>query len=157
MPDLHKAFDDFATALIGQRRRTHAGIVMAAGSVFDAQLESALRHTMRPLSKPLSKRVFDSFGPLSTFSNKIVMAHALGIVSAPICTRLEHLRKLRNAFAHFPDLLHFGSPEIAPLFHTLLGTTHPPPWGESEFIEAVRPIEAALQEYMLKARAPNEP
>jgi DNA-binding MltR family transcriptional regulator len=155
MPDLHKAFDDFATALIGQRRRTHAGIVMAAGAIFDAQLETALRHAMRPLSKQLCKRVFDSFGPLSTFSNKIVMAHAIGIVSAPIYARLEHLRKLRNAFAHSPDLLHFGSPEIAPLFHTLLGTADPPPWGESEFIEAVRPIEAALKECVLQAKAPK--
>jgi DNA-binding MltR family transcriptional regulator len=147
MAYLQKEFDDLVKAIVRQQRGSHAGIVMASASIFEAQLESALTRAMHPLSKELQKRVFDSFGPLSTFSSKIVMAHALGIVPAAIYRRLEQLRKLRNAFAHSPDVLHFGSSNIVPLLQALLGSTTIPPSPESAFIDAIKPIEVALKEY----------
>lgn len=150
MGDIGKVVGDLAMGLAHQRRMTHAGIVIATAAILEAQLERALTRAMRPLSKKLYERVFDSFGPLSTFSSKIVMAHCLGIISAPVFQNLEHLRKLRNAFAHSSELLHFGSPQILPLFQALGLPATSTTEAESALMEFAKVIDRILEEYLAR-------
>jgi len=85
---------------------------------------------MRPLPNSLYKCLFEPFRPLSTLSSKIVMAHALGIISSDTFKELEKIRKIRNAFAHSLVVLHFHSAEIAPI-----SLPQPPP------IASKKPVE----------------
>jgi hypothetical protein len=49
---------------------------------------------------------------LSTFSNKITLAYALGIISGKTRRELNVIRKIRNAFAHSVLSLDFSEPAI---------------------------------------------
>ena len=58
------------------------------------------------------ERVFGVTGPLSTFSNRVLIAYHLGWIKEDIRNKLEALRKLRNAFAHRAFKLSMTDPEI---------------------------------------------
>lgn len=47
-----------------------------------------------------SKLIWESTSPLGTFSPRIAMAHALGVISDKERDHLNMLRKIRNLFAH---------------------------------------------------------
>ena len=47
MVGIDKAVDNFAQALAHQRRMTHAGIVIAAAAIVEAELERALKRAMQ--------------------------------------------------------------------------------------------------------------
>jgi len=51
-------------------------------------------------------------GPLSTFSAKIKLAYALGIVSAETRLQIERVREVRNHFAHHKDKVSFKHPSV---------------------------------------------
>jgi DNA-binding MltR family transcriptional regulator len=127
---------------------THAGVVIATTAILDNLLEHALKRAMVPLSNEFYGRLFGSFRPLESFSSKIVMARALGIITSDVFEEFEKIRKLRNAFAHSPDLLHFESKEIAPLFAALQrpkAATGPPP---VVFMNCAKALEEALDAYL---------
>jgi len=127
---------------------THAGVVIATAAILDAELERALKRAMLPMSNKMYGRLFASFRPLNSFSSKIVMAYALGVITKEVYGELEKIRALRNAFAHSSSLLHFESSEIAPLFaalkHPRRATTKP----AVVFVECAKVIEQSLQEYL---------
>jgi DNA-binding MltR family transcriptional regulator len=88
-------------------------LVITATSILDATLARLLNNKLMmesriPLPKGLADRVFEqSGGPLSTMSNRTVMAFALGLIDRDMLTRLDTFRKIRNEFAHRPALLNF--------------------------------------------------
>jgi hypothetical protein len=47
-----------------------------------------------------SKLIWNSMAPLGTFSARIMLAHALGLIKAKERDQLNMLRKIRNLFAH---------------------------------------------------------
>ena len=63
-------------------------------------LELSIRTKLIPLTSEEASRIFENNGPLSTMSSRIKLAHALGLYSDPIHDELDHLREIRNAFAH---------------------------------------------------------
>jgi DNA-binding MltR family transcriptional regulator len=71
---------------------------------------------MRPLSAEMKKRLFDGYGPLSSFSAKIDLSYALQIVPKDKYVDLVTIRKIRNQFAHSMSLVNFESPEIRATF-----------------------------------------
>jgi DNA-binding MltR family transcriptional regulator len=68
-----------------------------AGSFLDAVLESGLN---RYFVQDYKKELIGPFGPLGTFSSKIELCYAIGMI--PRCARDEFnlIRKIRNEFAH---------------------------------------------------------
>ena len=118
--DIPTFVKNFVQGIRHTQGMTHSGIVLAAAAILDSQLEVALKRTMKPLTKALSKRLFESpDGPLSNFANKIVMARALDVVTVEIYDELQKIRRMRNAFAHSFKILSFESEEIAPIFLSL--------------------------------------
>jgi DNA-binding MltR family transcriptional regulator len=63
-------------------------------------LEVALRYNLIALSKSEDEGLFAGVGPLSSFSARIRVAHAMGVVSAKLRDDLDALRKIRNDYAH---------------------------------------------------------
>jgi DNA-binding MltR family transcriptional regulator len=111
-----KTLGDALVDLIQSRRRlTHSGIVIASTAVIENALRQTLKKVMRPMSATQEDRIFESFGPLSTFNTRILMAHALSIVDDGVYKELEAFRRIRNKFAHATKLVNFESEKIAPM------------------------------------------
>lgn len=53
-----------------------------------------------PSSEKEDKELFSVYGPLSTFSSKIVLSYRLGLISNYEYKTLQIIRKIRNSFAH---------------------------------------------------------
>ena len=53
-----------------------------------------------PSSEKEDKELFSGYGPLSTFSSKIVLSYKLGLISNYEYKTLQIIRKIRNSFAH---------------------------------------------------------
>ena len=139
-----------------QSRMTHSGVVLSSVAILDSRLERALKKAMRPLPKKLYQRLFESFGPLSTFASKIVMARALGIITIDIYDELEKIRRIRNDFAHSYKILNFESNEIAPKLLALKKrkTTKTNP--SELFVNCVGVIDEFLEAYLVRMGEPQE-
>jgi DNA-binding MltR family transcriptional regulator len=74
--------------------------VLSFTGKLDTALKMALLEKMRPISKRLKARLFDGYGPLSTFSAKIDMAFAFSILDEDLYADLQVIRQVRNMFAH---------------------------------------------------------
>lgn len=75
------------------------GMVLIIAAELDRMLGLAIKHLLIDGAglKELDK---DNQGPISTFSSKINLAHALGIISEREYRDLHLIRKVRNDFAH---------------------------------------------------------
>ncbi len=119
MPDLHTNAGEIVSGLKRVLSRTHAGVALAGAAIIEQGLERVLLSRMRKLNRAKRDRLFEGYGPLSTFSAKIDVAFALGLIDPGIYDRLTVVRKVRNKFAHSVSTLGFDSPEIAALLLNL--------------------------------------
>lgn len=108
-----KTIQDAISALLKSRLRLHSGVVIASTAVLEDGLRQTLKKAMRPMSATLEDRIFESFGPLSTFNTRILMAYALGLLNDDTFKELEAMRKIRNEFAHAITLVDFETEKIA--------------------------------------------
>jgi DNA-binding MltR family transcriptional regulator len=94
--------DSFDTAMLEAPRST--AILIAA--LVDDELTNYMR---RQLSAPtkLVDRLFEQRGPFGTLSSKIDCAHALGWLGEEVWKNLHLIRKIRNEFAHNPNIKSF--------------------------------------------------
>lgn len=108
-------------------RESDRGLVLVSASFLDESLEEVLRSkfsmvTIKP--KSVVDPLFNTFGPLSTFSAKIKIAFSMDLIKKWVYQDLEILRKLRNTFAHSVGPVEFHSDEVAKLTEKLVGADH---------------------------------
>jgi DNA-binding MltR family transcriptional regulator len=87
-----------------------SGHAILRAAVLDQLLLKLLLTHMPPMSNTFAEEVFD--GPLSTFSAKIDVCRALGLIDADTHRDLRAIKAVRNAFAHAEETVHFESPHI---------------------------------------------
>jgi hypothetical protein len=68
--------------------------------MLDHSLERLLLLHMKPLSNDQRDHLFFGFGPLGSFSAKIRIATAFGIIGEKTASDLEALNNIRNVFGH---------------------------------------------------------
>ncbi|WP_439893221.1 hypothetical protein ACS7SF_25360 (plasmid) [Ralstonia sp. 25C] len=90
------------------------GCGLMGASYVDNRLEELLKKRLR-LNSDLKARMFDYSGPLGSFSARINMAYAIGLLPGNLRTELHVIRDIRNVFAHSAAHLTFDTPEIAKL------------------------------------------
>jgi DNA-binding MltR family transcriptional regulator len=108
-------------------RESDRGLILVSASYLDIALEDLLRSKFTSLNKASSviiNSLFDNFGPLSSFSAKIKIVYAMGLVEEWVYHDLEVIRKLRNEFAHGMGLAAFSSKEVVRLTELLKGADH---------------------------------
>jgi len=91
------------------RRESHRSVAIVGASLLEATLEHLLK--ARLIHHPKID-LFGRNGPLSTFSAKIDMAHAAGIIAADIWDEVHRVRKIRNHFAHAVRIRSFNENTI---------------------------------------------
>jgi hypothetical protein len=89
------------------------GSILAGTSFLEDVLKGAIMHRFGHLNAKELKDLFDGTAPLSTFSAKIKIAYAMGVIGKLTRHDLEKMRELRNAAAHSARHITFKIPEIA--------------------------------------------
>ncbi|MGP9677415.1 hypothetical protein ACT3TC_02040 [Halomonas sp. AOP27-A1-41] len=86
------------------------GAAVLAGSYTENVLGKYLAY--KTIDKCSEKELFGSNGPLSTFSQRILISEAFGLVSKNTAETLHYIRKVRNYFAHHPLDASFDSSPV---------------------------------------------
>ena len=75
--------------------------VIVAAAYIDELLGYLFRNFLYPpFSEKEDKDLFSGYGPLSSFSSKILLSYRLGLISNYEYKTLQIIRKIRNMFAH---------------------------------------------------------
>jgi hypothetical protein len=82
----------------------------------DTLLEQLLRQYLRDSAS--TDRLFDADRGIATFSAKIDMTHALGLINDEAASDLHRVRKVRNQFAHSVNLHSSGDGLVSDLLCT---------------------------------------
>lgn len=93
----HTESDRGAAVLVGGFVENYLGVYLRS-LVVDAKVADGL---------------FQAVGPLSSFSQRIAVARAFGLISKNDYNDLTLIRKIRNYFAHHPLEASFSTPPIA--------------------------------------------
>ena len=126
LSDFFRRHAEYTAELNGESDR--AAAILAAAN-FDVWLGEVIEMHFCVLSGEMSgdlrKRLFGSYGPLSTFSAKIDIACVIGLYNEDIRKGLHTVREIRNGFAHKPRPISFYDPKISSLCEKL-DTEHVP-------------------------------
>jgi hypothetical protein len=123
-----------ASALLNTHRRTHASAVMITVAALDYQLERAIKTTLHHLNANINKRLFEGYGPISTFAAKIDIAYVLDTISKDAYDELIKIKDVRNRIAHSKTALSLDVEPLRPLFDKL---KRPPGDASKTFPEAL--------------------
>jgi hypothetical protein len=94
--------------------QTDRGAAIIAAAVLDEVLELLLIARFIELSGERRDALFNKIGaPLSSFSAKIEIAHAVGVLGNDGRLALHLVRDIRNAFAHRVEQITFDHPDVA--------------------------------------------
>jgi DNA-binding MltR family transcriptional regulator len=98
------------------------GCVIFGSALISEALEELLKSFFRqaPQDSRFIRSLFDGYAPLSTFSARIQIAYAIGLVPRALRERIELIRKLRNEFAHESGPLSFENPHCGDRLQVLL-------------------------------------
>lgn len=99
----HDESDRAAAILAGSFVEHHLAVFLKAFLVEDPEIDE----------------LFHGFGPLSTFSQRISMSAAMGLISKPIRNELRAIKDIRNHFAHHPVEATFDDPDLDKPFNKL--------------------------------------
>lgn len=83
---------------------------------------------MRPLSAKMRTRLFNGYGPISSFAAKSDIAYAFRLLSDDDYADLQIIRKIRNEFAHAQEVLGFETPKIETLVSRMKKPQSKPAW-----------------------------
>jgi hypothetical protein len=95
------------------------GCVLIASSFIEDVLKGAIEHRFGHLTNSEKKDLFEGTAPLATFSAKIKIAYAMGIIGKLTRHDLEQIRALRNGFAHSTRRLTFDLPGVVSIVLSL--------------------------------------
>lgn len=106
---LNAWIDDLNKEFKGQSDR---GLAIVAGSLLDEILSMLLRAFLVRDVQNSDDELFGSQGAFATFSAKIKVAFALGLISSDERRELDTIRRIRNDFAHQLGALSFDDPSV---------------------------------------------
>jgi DNA-binding MltR family transcriptional regulator len=81
-------------------KESDRGIVLLSATLLEENLELMLRKHFAGKATTVINPLFEGFGPLATFSGKIKIAYAFGLLTDDEFHDLEIIREIQNHFAH---------------------------------------------------------
>jgi len=99
LQETHPHLKDFDEFLGEFNKETERGAALAAAAFLDDLLGQILKAFL--IDDEPADKLLSGFGaPLSSFSTRIAMVRALGLLNEVECRECELIRKVRNEFAH---------------------------------------------------------
>ncbi|WP_292656181.1 MltR family transcriptional regulator, partial [Nitratifractor sp.] len=126
-------------------KESDRGCALVAAAYLENEITALLLGFFVEQGKSATKELFDFNGPLGTFSSKIKIAFALGLISKETQISLDVIRRIRNDFAHLQDPLNFDVKEILQKIDNLLPsykTSESAP--REKFIKKVQALVAVI-------------
>lgn len=117
------------------RRESDRGCAIFAAAFLDGDLERLLRTYFRQDPGTVKKVVdplFRTYAPLSTFSAKIQICFALGLLTKRLHRRLEVFRRIRNELAHDASHMSLDVPSFQDLLRPIVSARIPEPRGSNQ-------------------------
>lgn len=115
--------DDYVRVIVGIHELDDRSFALVQGAMVEFALETALQRSMRTLNTEDANSLFTGFGPLSTFSAKILVGYAFQIFGIRARSDLEKVKEIRNAFAHSLMPLSFEQEQVANVCRLFYGPT----------------------------------
>jgi Mannitol repressor len=103
--------DEFAQFLEEFQRETDRAAAVLGAAYLDNRLDLLLRSKFVAVPKFVDDLLTGLGGP-SSFSARIRIAYAIGLISRRAADDLHSIRRIRNDFAHRPNGLSFETPQI---------------------------------------------
>src|SRR5690349_7348581 len=91
-------------------KESDRSVAILAATYLEHCLEEYLR--LRLVDDPSVRDLFTGFAPIATFSAKIDISFAVGLLPLHIREDLRRIKKIRNLFAHELDSLTFDAEPI---------------------------------------------
>jgi hypothetical protein len=107
-PEHQADFDRQISSAVDDR-----GACLLIVAQIDVELDKAIEHKLGRLTSDVRSELYEQDGPLATFSRKITMAVALGILGPVSRENLRIIRHVRNAFAHAKRPIKYSTPEVS--------------------------------------------
>jgi hypothetical protein len=104
--------ENFRAVVDSLKNESDRAAVIIAGSLLEDELGNLISKVMRKLSTDDRQRLFGFDGPVGTFSNRILVAYALGLIDSNDRRQFDLLREMRNACAHSRIPLTFDTKEL---------------------------------------------
>jgi hypothetical protein len=107
---LTEKFLEFNSIFDSYANESDRAAAILAASYLDSYLEECIKFFL--VDDPYIEKLFKGTSPLSTFSSRIDMAFALGLITEEIKKNLDYIRKIRNHFAHYPTVTSFTDSHV---------------------------------------------
>jgi DNA-binding MltR family transcriptional regulator len=104
-------------------KESDRGCVILGAALLTEALETLIRSVCRDTPKDIKSTIdplFQGYAPLATFSARIQMAFALGILPRSLRDKIEIVRRMRNDFAHQWGPIDFNDPRCANRLNLLI-------------------------------------
>lgn len=112
----------FSAFLAEFQKETDRGAALVGAALIDTRLEAVLRsHFLK--SKVVEDLLDGGSAPLGTFSSRIKLAYALGLITELEFNECEIIRRIRNDFAHGVHGLTFQDQKLTALCNNLKANT----------------------------------
>jgi hypothetical protein len=86
--------------IAGLHEKDDIHLAIMGVALVEARLDNLLVRWLARNDSAFMNRLFESPGPMSSFSNKILTAEAFGVIRTALADELNSMRTIRNAFAH---------------------------------------------------------
>jgi hypothetical protein len=106
--------EDISAAVVDLSEESDRGALMLAATGTEDMLEFEILKHMPTLlvDEAARKQMFEQDGPIATFSRKIAIAYALGILDKEYRAKADLIREIRNACAHSRKPISLKIPEV---------------------------------------------
>jgi DNA-binding MltR family transcriptional regulator len=112
--------EDISTFLKELNTQTDRGAAVIAAAVLDDLLQIFISERFIEIGSDRHDALFKKTGaPLSTFSSRIEIAYAIGLISNEMRLAFHLIRDVRNAFAHRIEQITFDYLTVADMIKTL--------------------------------------
>jgi DNA-binding MltR family transcriptional regulator len=112
---------DIVSHMIDLAKHTEAGVALVTVGIVEEWLQKLILTAGRPLSNAIAVKIFDGYGPLSTFSAKIEVVYLINLIDDIVYNDLKAIKEIRNKFAHTTTAVFFSSPELSKDLQRLTG------------------------------------
>ncbi len=96
--------------LSGESDRVH--MILSGSTIEDILTAHIFSSLAGEINAEEKTRLFGFDGPIGTFSNKVRIAQALGLITRASAKHINLVREIRNAAAHAPQKIDYGTAEI---------------------------------------------
>lgn len=141
-------YTDIMKVLNDSTEMPDQALALLDATMVERMLERVILSRMTRLRRTQRLELFDGLGPLSSFSAKIKIAHALAILGPKAVKDFEIIKEVRNAFAHSFHPLTFARKEIAAYCDRLYAPQRVSGLGGTRIPQQWPPTEPRLQYHL---------